>query len=371
MNEENRKILIKNIIYILDKKTDEKIKIDSLECIKNSSRYSNTKIAIYKLKINGNIVNRNNSYRIFYKCITCNNNHLVNLNNIVRKINRNIFKCHICANNELIKTQEHSNYMKNYHNLPKIIPKKEKKISIQYLINVSKKSFDEMDENFKNAYFSKHMTKEEFNRIKHLIISINNGKIKNLNNYEYISNYKINNQTYFNPFLYNKKEDILEKIIYIKYKCEKCELEFINRDLYIQKNKYKIYCKDCNFCNKTFKIRKSKNILNQSLTYQSKLELKFIMNCNKKGIIINNGPKIEYFFKNKYRKYIVDFYIPASKTLIELKDNHIWHKKQVENGMWKAKIDSVNKLLKDKQYSDYKLIFPNELTNFIVNLSNK
>ena len=118
MNEENRKILIKNIIYILDKKTDEKIKIDSLECIKNSSRYSNTKIAIYKLKINGNIVNRNNSYRIFYKCITCNNNHLVNLNNIVRKINRNIFRCHICANNELIKTQEHSNYMKNYHNLP-------------------------------------------------------------------------------------------------------------------------------------------------------------------------------------------------------------------------------------------------------------
>ena len=55
----------------------------------------------------------------------------------------------------------------------------------------------------------------------------------------------------------------------------------------------------------------------------------------------------------------------------ELKDNHIWHKKQVENGMWKAKMDSVNKLLKDKQYSDYKLIFPNDLTNFIVNLSNK
>ena len=39
--------------------------------------------------------------------------------------------------------------------------------------------------------------------------------------------------------------------------------------------------------------------------------------------------------------------------------------------MWKAKMDSVNKLLKDKQYSDYKLIFPNDLTNFIVNLSNK
>ena len=36
------------------------------------------------------------------------------------------------------------------------------------------------------------------------------------------------------------EENLIEKPLYIKFKCVNCDNHFINRDLYIQKNKYKI-----------------------------------------------------------------------------------------------------------------------------------
>ena len=53
--------------------------------------------------------------------------------------------------------------------------------------------------------------------------------------------------------------------------------------------------------------------------------------------------------------------------VIELKDNHIWHKKQVESGKWEKKENGA------KQYCNinglkYVLLFPNDIDTFFKTL---
>ena len=61
-------------------------------------------------------------------------------------------------------------------------------------------------------YFSKHLTNEDFDRIKNKIISFQNDKFTNLQNFIYISNARIGNGTKYNPRLY----DINHKVFLIK-----------------------------------------------------------------------------------------------------------------------------------------------------------
>ena len=61
-------------------------------------------------------------------------------------------------------------------------------------------------------------------------------------------------------------------------------------------------------------------------------------NCvGKNGIVIQDGPYIKYYWNGKNRKYLVDFLMPSEKLLVELKDNHYWHKQEVAIGKWKCK----------------------------------
>ncbi len=87
-------------------------------------------------------------------------------------------------------------------------------------------------------------------------------------------------------------------------------------------------------------------------------------------LVINDGPKISYTFSNKQHKYVVDFYIQKINVLIELKDNHIWHKNQIASGKWKAKIDQIKNLLITNEYSDYLLITPKNLLSKINHIKN-
>ena len=93
-----------------------------------------------------------------------------------------------------------------------------------------------------------------------------------------------------------------------------------------------------------------------NITYQSKLELDFIKKCNKRGIVIENGPRIPYIWEDKERNYIVDYYVPKLNLLIELKDNHIWHKQQLENGKWDAKMEAVQNMIENNVYKDFIMI---------------
>ena len=355
-----------SIIEIWDKKTDEKINNDEIKVLKVINKYSNTKKPIYKFFIREKEISRNNSFVVKYKCISCKIINTITLNLFLRKIHKKILNCNICKNSDENKRLEQSLLMlKKYNSDIQYVRKEKVKIksfNLNELIELSKKKWEEMDEDFKEKYYLKHLSLDEFDRIKDKIISINNDKIMNLDSFRYIPNFILFNQTQFNPVLINESENRYEKIIYIKYKCENCSNFFVNRDLYIQKNRIKIFCKDCNFTNKTFKIRKLK-IDDIDINYQSNYEKHFIIWCKEKKIKISNGPTIKYLWNLKEHNYRIDFTLPDQKYLIELKDNHIWQKKDLNSGKFDAKKQSAEIYAKNIGFR-YLVIFPKNMTEF-------
>lgn len=343
------KALVENIISIEDK-SGNNINYYPITWFIPTSCHKD--LPIYKFKFEGQyLITRNNNYIVSYLCSECMIHNKISWNTFTKKINKGNFKCQYCSQKPSI---------------PKPSPVKK---TLKEVIDVSLQEFNDMDSDYVDKYFTKHLTKEEFDYIKPYIISIQNDKFKKeeLDNFEYLPALKCNNQTLFTPMFYDTTRDVFEKPIYLKYKCQKCQNDFINRDLWIQKNRIKILCKECSFCNDTFKIRGEKNILGQRITYQSKLELKFIKFCADNQIVVVDGQKLNYNWNGKNHKYIVDYYLPDLKLLIELKDDHIWHKKQVENGVWKAKMDAVEKynLENDTQYL---LIFPKNYQSSLDNI---
>lgn len=353
--------LLNNIVKITYKKTNEELVYNNLEFRKVSHKYSNTKEYLIRIFIDNKCISRNNPYRVSYKCIECGTMNIVNLNNLVRKMNNNITKCNMCKNLCVDKCDKQREFMKStYKNFGKVKSQKTelKKLTVEELIENSKNEFDEMDDDYCESYFNKHLTNEEFERYRSKIISFQNDKFTDINKFDYCSIIKIKNQTYFNPYFFDKDRKVLEKPIYIKFKCECCDSEFTHRNLFKIKNKIKLLCNDCSLTNRTFKIRSYKNLDGDKIHYQSKYELKFIKYCNKNNINIVDGPRINYIWKDKNRKYVVDFYIPKLNILVELKDNHIWHKNNLENGKWNSKLEAVNKLVNQKIYKEFLCIYP-------------
>lgn len=70
---------------------------------------------------------------------------------------------------------------------------------------------------------------------------------------------------------------------------------------------------------------------------------------------------------NVERTYITDFYLPQYKMIIELKDNHIWHKNQVKSGKWERKEEAANEYAKANDCK-YILLFPTDIDSFFNSL---
>jgi hypothetical protein len=139
-------------------------------------------------------------------------------------------------------------------------------------------------------------------------------------------------------------------------KCDNCDNNWRAKSLNKFKNDIKIYCKDCSLVSKTFNLKPFKNINNEKILYQSKLELKFIKFCNDNNIKVNNGPSIKYIFNEKERTYKVDFQI--DENLIEIKDEHIWHKNEISSGKWVAKENAAKKYIEDNKLKEFIFITP-------------
>uniref|UniRef100_A0A6C0JAH2 Uncharacterized protein n=1 Tax=viral metagenome TaxID=1070528 RepID=A0A6C0JAH2_9ZZZZ len=358
--------LINSISEIYDKRS-KAVNIENIQIEQIMTKYSNTNKPIYKMILNGSIISRNNNLVVNYTCQNCKLNNSITLNIFMRKINNSSSKCNKCVNLDLDKRSQQSDFMKENRFADSNYTSKDKPVrikSVKEIIYESELLWDTKDDDFKSCYLRKYLNLEEFDRIKDKIISVNYSKITNLSEYKYIFNYKVNNQTLFNPMLVNIEKNLIEKPIYIKFKCENCDCEFINRDLWIQKNKYKIFCKNCNFSNNIFKIRHMLNIKKEKIIYQSQFEKKFIIFCNENNIYIQNGDTIQYPWKGKNLKYIIDFKLPEQKMLIELKDEHIWHKKQVKNGKFDKKVEFAKIHAKKIKY-EYYVVFQNEYMNFI------
>ena len=80
------------------------------------------------------------------------------------------------------------------------------------------------------------------------------------------------------------------------------------------------------------------------------------------NIISHRGPDDKgYFFENNVHKYKVDFELPTDKLLLEIKDNHIWHKNQVTSGKFSKKEECAKKWCVEHNYK-YILAFPKTMS---------
>lgn len=345
----NTNNFIESIVRIQDKKTKENIPIISKNLWIENSKYSSTKEEIVHLFINNNKITKSSNYYFTYLCSNCNSENTVGSTQILRKIRKeHSGKCFDCC------LKEHNG--KQGHNFPNSI---ETKISYskEEFHELSKKEFENMDDLFKHSFTLSHLTEEDYERIKPNIQSFENGKLTDITNYEFWSIYKLHNQMRFSSVLYDKINKCIFKPNQPIIRCDYCEKYWRCKSLEKFKNSFKLLCPDCTLCNRTFKIRSTKNIKNEIVLYQSKLELKFIEWTKSQNLLIKNGPSIEYEFNNKTRKYKVDFQI--EDILIEIKDFHIWHKNQVESGQWSSKVNAVNEYILEKGLNRYFFFTPN------------
>ena len=210
--EENTIMLLKKNIIKIEKNNKENKSIvnfweggelDLFSINKIPHKYSNTKVPLYRFFFNNNncsnfidyeenIITRNNQYNITYKCINCNSIHKVTLNNILRKINRNIINCRICKEYEELKRNNQCNYMLNYHSSKNINKNNDNNIIIKQFslldkLNSDKIKFDDYDSEFKEHYFKRNMDNDEFEYIRNKILSIQNKKFPMTHDFTYIS----------------------------------------------------------------------------------------------------------------------------------------------------------------------------------------
>lgn len=354
------------MIHVRDKKTNELVIKDRCSIQKITSIYSNTKEPIFKLIIDKTAISRNNTYTVKYKCQTCTTEQEITLNLYMRKVNREITGCDACKNREMTKCNTHREFMKQ--NATALLSGsyikeetvKVKTFTVNKHLDKSLVDWEQEDEDFKEKYFMYHLTQSDFERFRTKIVSINNDKFRNISEWDYFPTYRIYNQSRYTPMLVHKTDKTIEKPLYLKFKCDNCDDIFIHRDMEIIKNQYKLLCKNCSFTNKIFCLRKYTCKNGTTLMWQSIPERRFIDWCEDHHIIIKNGPNIEYTFNGHAHIYRVDFELPQYNILIEMKDNHCWHKQQVESGKFGAKETAANEWCTKHNYT-YHVVFPKTL----------
>ena len=323
----------KYIVAIFDENNNE-IQFSSL-CVKlyKSFRSSiESKILfIDDIPITGS---KRNTYKVKFKC-NCNNYSIVALKYFLSK---NIIQCNKCDQNKRVK---------------------QKTI-------VSKKSFDSYSSEFQDSYWERHLHSEEFFNFINKIKSINHKEFnkETIIYYEHLSS---NNQSKFQSFISFDNGLTKESLKSVEFICDVCGNEVSAHPFNLRRqNSENMLCRHCKFNNLKFPIKK----YNDSLTYQSLPELKFIELCFENNIQILNGFEIPYHFNGKDRTYISDFYLPEFKYIIEIKGENQFYKNDLESGRIKSKEEGAYKF--GKQHGiEYKLIFDYEINDFIETLKSK
>lgn len=343
--------------------------VDYLELsMENSSHmYSSTKEPKWRLLIDGVHLSRKEKYDIVYSCLTCGEINEVSCLRFYRKLNsRSLLYCKHCRNTSEKKRLEHSKYMtgKNIRNLPPketpcVMTKKE-------LFENGLKKFENMDDAFQENYMQKHLSDTDMERIFKHLVSLRNGKVskQTLERCTYWWIFPCQNQMKFTSVFYDSILDEVIKLDQPILKCEQCHCEWRAKNLHKMKNDRRILCKDCKLCRRTYKIQGYDTLQGVRVTFQSRQEKQFIDWCDDQGIVVENGPNIPYVFDNIERTYKVDFAIPSLGFLVEIKDNHIWHKQQVASGQWDAKVQGVSKFLQtNPSFRKFVMITPQTKTN--------
>jgi hypothetical protein len=320
------------------------------ECLK----YSSTKEKTWHVYINNEVIKKSSTYQINYICPTCKEISAISAKCFLRKIKEERPGCFKCSVIRL-----------NINKYPKKIKEIKKILSLEEIRNQSIEDFNQCSNEFKENYTNFHLNLEEYTKIKKNIISFCDKTKTDINNYEFWPIYKANNQMRFTSVMYSRSESKIFKTETPVLFCDNCGDTWRAKSIEQFKKCYKILCHDCKLCNRTFKLRPIKNIIDDTILYQSKLEEKFINWCNLNNIIIKNGPTVYFNFKNKDRKYKIDFQI--DNILIEIKDYHIWHKKQILNGIWDAKVFAAWDYVGKYNLKKYIIMTPNNWDLMLIN----
>lgn len=251
--------IVDSITQLINKKS----KID-IPIVKKKLKFEN---CFYHLYINDIKIKKTSENLIKYRCLTCDSDNLVSTTQFLNKIKQSKKKCCLCNDTEQTITTK--TYYDKYRD--------------------SIKLFQTFPEQYKNAYLLSHLTEEDYQRIKRCLISFCNGKLTDIDSYEYWSIYKIHNQINFSSVIYDKKNNIIFKTDQPIMRCDNCHNSWRCKSLESFKNCYKILCQTCKLGNQIKKIKICKNIDGDNIMYQTRFELRFINWCKNNNIVLRNG----------------------------------------------------------------------------------
>jgi hypothetical protein len=345
-----------SILGIYDS-TGRKLNFREINIVKIAHKYSNTKQPSYRIIVDNEIIKKESTLLATYKCENCGSTiGPYRINNYIRRLKNDVHKCVKCREDDK-KRSEQSKFMVTYNGKPK---PREKTKTLQEKIELSCDSFDKESDDFKQSYWSKHYNLSQFNKYSKQIVKIGDTEYDPF--WQYVPIFLINNREKYFPRLFDNINNVMLPINNVHFKCLKCGEMSKSKCISGTRNKCRFLCKYCYLVTDTFKIKKFTSTKGFCVNYQSNLELNFVKWCDENNIFIANGPKIKYCFDNVNRTYVVDFLVNKS-ILVELKDWHIWHKKQIESGKWAAKEIAAIKYCKNNNL-EFKLLFPNDMDEF-------
>ena len=344
------KVLENGIIKVFDKFGNE-IPFTKKEVKMYKARHSSTGRECRCLFLDDiPLVNlRDKKYHVLFRC-ECGNISTIHLSKYLEK---NKLTCTKCRENEE-KIAWHKKYFEMRRNGLERGHRNTSHTRVKY-------DFDGETEEYKKQYFENNLTEKEFNFIKNKLYSVEGVKIEG-KKISFIPHEPcFNAKKYTQAILIDGEKHRFKDI---NLKCDCCgKVYHITRQLKEKINNGYFLCKNCAFVNLSFSVKK----YSENLTYQSLEEFDFIERCLKNDIKIKDAEGIHYYFNGRLRVYYPDFLLPEENKLIEIKDNHVWHRKQVESGKWGAKEKAALKYCEERGLTYY-LLFPNDIDNFFENI---
>ena len=339
---EERQRIINNITTITDD-SGNKIQLadDGIRIEFNENKYSAKKLAVWQILINGKRLTKLSKFIFEYNCVSCGCKYSLCPMALIRKVNKCSLTCQDCEHHPVLH-QPHLSY----------VEKRDAAI----------KAFDTMDDDYKSGYFKWHLTLDDYIRISKNIIGFQNGKITDFENIEYWPIYNSTTQLTFTHIMYNTLTQTVFKPHQPIMKCENCGIHWRADTIEKFKNHYRILCQKCTTHHTTVRYHTTRNINNSRILYSSQQELKFINWCNNNGILVNNGPNINYEFAGQVKIYRIGFLV--GNTLIDTKDN-IWDRDDRPSANWQAKESAARSLVGTGQYNEYIIITPRTWINSI------
>lgn len=338
------KKLSNSVVQIFDENGNE-IFFTKKEVKLHLFKYSSTHKEKVTLFIDDTPISSSKKYKITYRC-DCGALSTILLEKFVLKTK---LTCKKCVENE-DKRRWHGEVIRKIHRGESYVKRNSTK-------QLRKYDFNSESDSFKEEFYKNYLTIDEFIKCKQYIYSIHDIVLGNKEVFFLEHENGVNFKKYRQMVMIDGKKIPFQKI---KLKCPLCGSIFsISRPIKERVKKNNFDCRSCFFNNKVFNRKKYE----EGLTYQSNFEFQFIELCKKHNIEIKDGIKVHYYFDNAKREYTTDFLLPNLGFVIELKDNHIWHKKQLESGRWEKKENAAITYCNQNNLK-YIMLFPEDIDNF-------